>query len=183
MRKVTAALFMSLDGAVQAPNLFQFDHFDADMGSLMSTALAKQDTVIMGRKTYQEWADYWPQHNDADDFGAFINPLPKWIASRTLTEPLAWEHSRLIDGDVVEFVRTLAAAEGGEINVAGSPSLVRHLFLAGAIDTLTLMIHPVIAGSGLHRLFPEDEASTRLRLVDHAITSSGNAVLTYSLRD
>lgn len=181
MRKVTAALFASVDGVVEAPNLWQFDHFDAEMPALMMAALAKQDTVVMGRRTYQEWADYWPGNDE--DFGAFINPIPKWVASRTLTGPLAWNNSRLIEGDVVAFVRELKAGEGGEINVAGSPTLVRHLFLSGVIDTLTLMIHPVLAGSGLRRLFNTEEPATRLDLVDHVVTSSGNAVLTYSLRD
>lgn len=182
MRKVTAALFASVDGVVEAPNLFQFDHFDADMGPVMMTALAKQDTVILGRRTYEEWSDYWPQAPAEDGFAAYINPITKWVASRTLSAPLAWNNSHLIQGDAVEFVRDLKGGEGGEINVAGSPTLVRALLLGGVLDTLTLMVHPVVAGSGLRRLFHDDDPTTRLILVDHLITRSGNALLTYSLR-
>ncbi len=182
MRKVTASLFASVDGVVESPDRFQFDHFDEDMGPLMVAALAKQDTVVLGRRTYEEWAGYWPQAPADDPFAAYINPITKWVASRTLTEPLSWSNSHLIPGDAVEFVRELKAGEGGEINVAGSLTLVRSLVLAGVLDTLTLMVHPVVAGSGLRRLFHDDDPTTRLSLVDHAVTRSGNAMLTYALR-
>lgn len=148
----------------------------------MIASLAKPDTVVMGRRTYEEWSQYWPANPDADGFGAFINPIPKWVASRTLSGPLEWENSHLIEGDAVDFVRELKAGEGGEISVTGSISLVRQLLLAGVLDTVTLGIHPVVAGSGLRRLFADDETPTRLTLVDHTITNSGNALMTYSLR-
>ena len=180
MRTVTAALFASVDGVVESPNLFQFDHFDDDMGPLMDQALAGVDEVVMGRVTYDEWSNYWPQA-PAGDFGDFINPITKYVASRTLTGALSWANAELVSGELDEFVRDLKAREGGSIAVVGSISIVRQLFLNGLIDTLTLMVHPVIAGAGRHLFAPED-ATTRLRLVDHTMTTSGNAVLTYTLR-
>jgi dihydrofolate reductase len=93
MRTVTAALFASVDGVVESPNLFQFDHFDDDMGPLMDQALAGVDEVVMGRVTYDEWSNYWPQA-PAGDFGDFINPITKYVASRTLTGALSWATSR-----------------------------------------------------------------------------------------
>ena len=181
MRPVTAALFSSIDGAVESPHHFQFDHFDADMGGLMTQALSGADAVVMGRRTYDEWSQYWPANTD-DGFGDFINPIRKYVASSTLTDPLAWQNSTIIPGDAVDFVRELKQTEGAGIVVTGSISLVRQLLLAGVLDRLTLMVHPVVAGAGLRHLFDPDEKTTRLELVDHTVTVSGNAILTYALR-
>ena len=116
-----------------------------------------------------------------DDFANFINPVEKYVASRTLTEPLEWQNSRLNDGDVEDFVTELKSRDGGEIAVCGSISLVRQLFFAGVLDELTLMTHPVIAGSG-RRLFEEGDPLNRLLLKDQYATSKGNVITTYSLR-
>ena len=181
MRKVTAALFSSIDGVVENPGEWQFDHFDADMGPLMAAALSTQETVLLGRKTYEQWADYWPD-NTGDDFGGFINPVEKFVASRTLAqEDLRWNNSRLMDGELEDFVRRLKERDGGDIAVNGSISLVRQLLFAGLLDSLLLMIHPVVAGTG-QRLFQPGDPRTRLRLTDSQITSSGNAILTYGPR-
>lgn len=181
-RKLTAALFSSVDGVVSSPNLFQFDSFDEDMGTLMGQAISTIDDVILGRVSYLEWADYWPNQANVDPFAAFINPVTKHVASRTLAQTdLEWENSRLIDGELNGFVRGLKETEGRDIAIQGSISVVRQLFLDGLLDTLTLMIHPVIAGTGIHLFGPEDPM-TRLELVDHVSTSNGNALLTYSLR-
>lgn len=180
-RKCIAGLFTSIDGVVEAPNLFQGDAFDDKLGELIGQSLQSVDDVVLGRVSYTEWAEYWPGNDD--DFGAFINPVRKHVASRTLTGPLEWNNSTLIEGDLVEFVRALKQTDGGDIAVNGSISVVRQLFLAGVIDELLLTVHPVIAGSGLRHLFTPDEAQTRLRLLSADTTPSGNAVLSYALRD
>ena len=182
MRKLTAGLFMSIDGVVESPNQWQFDSFDPEMGQMMGAVMARVDTAILGRVGYQEWSAYWPSADENDPFGAFINPVPKFVASRTLTGALEWENSTLIDGDLEQFVTALKATDGGEISLFASISLVRQLFLAGLIDELTLMVHPVIAGEGRH-LFEASDATTRLRLVNSVTTSAGNIVLTYALRE
>ena len=181
MRKVTSALFSSLDGVVESPNLWQFDHFDADMEPAMDAALSSIDTVLMGRNTYEQWAAYWPDPANDDGFGEFINPVRKYVVSRTLEAPLEWQNAELVDGDLLDFVAALRQTEGGDIGVQGSISVVRQLLFAGLLDELTLMVHPVVAGAG-ERLFRADDPTTRLQLRGSQITSSGNALLTYSLR-
>ena len=181
MRKVTAGLFYSVDGVVEAPNLWQFDSFDEDLGAEMNRMIAIVDTVLLGRVGYQEWADYWPNAGDGDPFGNFINPDKKFVASRTLSGELEWQNSRLIDGRLEDFVAALTETEGREISVCGSISLVRQLLFAGLLDSLTIMVHPVIAGVGRH-LFEPGDPVTRLTLQDSRRTSKGNTILRYGLR-
>lgn len=179
MRRVTAHLFHSLDGIVSAPHFFQFDSFDADLGAAMDRALAPVDTVVLGRVAYQEWAAYWPA-NPGDEFGDFINPVRKLVASRTLTGPLEWQNSSLIEGDLLDTVRALRAEDGGDVTVVGI-SVIRQLFLAGLVDALTLTTHPVVAGSGT-RLFESAEAPLRLTLLESQATQKGNVMSTYGVR-
>lgn len=175
MRKVVAHLFSSADGVVDSPHLFQFDNFGPDEAEMMGKNLAGVDASILGRVIYEQWADYWPQHNE--DFGLMINPVRKYVATRTLSEPLSWENSTVIDGDLLGFVRTLKDGEGGDIAVNGI-SVIRQLLEAGLLDSLILTVHPVLAGEG-KRLFDNGDEPLRLELVDSQITSVGNAILTY----
>jgi dihydrofolate reductase len=181
MRKVTAGLFHSIDGVVEAPYKFQFDAFDNELGAMLGGIMGKVDTVLMGRVGYEEWAGYWPNSKDDKDFADFINGTPKFVASRTLSGPLAWSNSSLIEGDLEAFVRDLKSRDGGEIGVMGGISLVRQLLFAGLLDSLTLITHPVIVGEGRHLFLPTDP-TTRLALQDTQITSKGNVVQTYGLR-
>ncbi|SDN63018.1 Dihydrofolate reductase [Cryobacterium flavum] len=181
MRKLTAGLFMSLDGVVESPNLWQFDSFDEELGAEMTAMMDRVDTVLLGRVGYEQWASYWPSAEHDDPFGAFINPVPKFVASRTLTGELAWQNSTLITGDLEEFVTDLKNTAGGEISLVGGISLVRQLLFAGLLDSLTVMTHPVVAGVGRH-LFEPTDPLTRLTLQKSLTTSKGNALLTYGLR-
>jgi len=181
MRKVTAGLFHSIDGAVEAPNEWQFDRFDDELGGLLGGVLGRVDTVIMGRKGFEEWAGYWPTAQADAGFADFINAVPKHVATRTLTALPAWQNSSLITGDLDTFVRELKAKDDGEIAVMASISVVNHLFLAGLLDELTLITHPVIAGNKYRKLFPEGTGTTRLELVSSERTSRGNVVSTYKL--
>ena len=181
MRKVTAGLFHSIDGAVEAPNEWQFDRFDDELGGLLGGVLGRTDTVIMGRKGYEEWAGYWPTTSADAGFGDFINAVPKHIASRTLKGALSWNNSAVIPGDLDAFVRDLKAKDGGEIAVMASISVVNHLFLSGLLDELTLITHPVVAGDKYRKLFASGTGTTRLELVTTEKTSKGNVVSTYSL--
>lgn len=181
MRKVTAGLFHSVDGVVQDPFKFQFDSFDEDLGKGLNKMINTVDTVVLGRVSYQEWASYWPNATQDDEFAAFINPVEKFVASRTLSEPLEWQNSHLINSPLEQFVTELKNRDGGEIAVCGSISLVRQLLFAGILDELTLMTHPVIAGTG-RRLFEDGDPLNRLDLEDQYATSKGNVVSTYSLR-
>ena len=177
MRKVTASLFSTLDGVVEAPNEWQFA-FDDEMGAAMSRVLDELDTVLLGRVTYTEWAQYWPASAD-EPFASWINSTPKYVASTTLGSAGQWQNSTLIKGSLAEFIAELRQRDGGTIGTAGSPSLVRSLIDQGLLDELTLMISPVVAGGGRKRLFPDDAALTTFDLVHAQPTSSGALIATY----
>jgi dihydrofolate reductase len=177
MRKVTASLFSTLDGVVEAPNEWQFA-FDDEMGAAISRLFDELDTVLLGRVTYTEWAGYWPTSAD-EPFASWINRIPKYVASGTLDTVDEWQHSTLIKGSVADFVAELRQQDGGGIGTAGSPSLVRSLLDAGLLDELTLLIHPVVAGGGRKRLFADDAALTKLELIESQPTSSGVIIATY----
>lgn len=178
-RKVTAHLFHAVNGVVESPNEWQFDRFGAEEGQFMGAAIANVTDVIIGRKLWQEWSEYWPGADDP--FGAFINPARKHVVSSTLSGTLGW-NSTVIDGDPVAYVQALRDnGTDGDIAVTGGIDTVRSLFLAGVVDALTLTTHPAV-GVG-RRLFDDTVAVTRLELIDSAITAMGNAVLTYRLRE
>jgi len=181
MRKVTSGLFTSVDGVVQDPFTFQYDSFDDELGAGMGAFMSRTDTVLLGRNSYLEWAEWWPAHLD-DPFGAWINPIRKYVASTTLGDDLAWENTTRIQGDVADFVRGLKEQDGGDIAVCGSVTLVRSLLFAGVLDEFQLMIHPAIAGAG-RKLFEPTDPATRLRLVDSTVTSKGNVLNTYTRLD
>jgi dihydrofolate reductase len=182
MRKLTAGLFHSVDGVVEAPFKFQFDSFDDELGAVLGQVMASTDTVILGRVGYEEWAGYWPNAEADQEFGGFINTVPKWVASRTLKGKLGWQNSTLIEGELEAFMRDLKARSGGDIAIMCSISLVRQLLFAGLLDELALITHPVVAGAGRH-LFEPTDPTTRLTLVRSLVTSKGNVVATYGLRE
>ena len=161
MRKVTAGLFSSIDGVVEAPDQWQ-PAFDEEMGAALSRMLEEQDAVLLGRVTFTEWAGYWPTSTD-EPFASWINSTPKYVASTTLDSVDHWANTTLITGSVPEFVADLKQQDGGTIGTAGSPTLVRSLIEHGLLDELTLMISPVVAGGGRARLFPDDAAAEQLR--------------------
>jgi dihydrofolate reductase len=181
MRKLTAGLFHSIDGVVEAPYKFQFDSFDDDLGAELGKVMAATDTVILGRVGYEEWAGYWPTATQDGDFADFINAVPKHVASRTLKGPLAWRNATIIPGELEAFVRELKDKPGKDIAVMSSISLVRQLLFAGLLDELSLITHPVVAGAGGRHLFEPDDPTTRLKLVNLIRTGKGNVVSTYAL--
>ena len=182
MRKLISGLFISLDGVTEAPNEWQFDVFDADMGAAMSAHLAAEDTILLGRVTYQEWAPYWPNSTD-EPYASHINNTPKYVVSTTL-DSVGWgtyKNIALIKRNVAAEIVRLKQQPGKSIGVAGSPTLVRSLLRDDLIDELTLMFHPVVAGRG-KRLFQDWSDLKRLRLVNSQITGSGVAILRYEPR-
>lgn len=182
MRKITAGFFHSVDGVIESPNLWQYDAFDDELGAVLGGVMGKTDTVLMGRVGYQEWAGYWPTATADGGFADFINGMPKYVASRTLKPAdLTWQNSTLIEGDALDFVRKLKAEDGGEIAVMAGVTFARELFFAGLLEELTLITHPVVAGSGKRMFLPTDPV-TRLVLKNSTITSKGNVVVTYGLR-
>jgi dihydrofolate reductase len=177
VRKVTAGLFSSIDGVVEAPNEWQ-PAFDEQMGAKLSRMLEEQDAVLLGRVTWAEWAGYWPTSTD-EPFASWINSTPKYVASTTVDSVDRWANSTLIKGSLADFVTELRQRDGGTIGTAGSPSLVRSLIDQQLLDELTLMISPVVAGGGRKRLFPDNAAPTKFELAEGQATSSGTLIATY----
>ena len=179
MRKLVSGLFISLDGVTESPDKWQFDHFDEDMMTSMGSHIAAEDTILLGRVTYQEWAPYWPTSTD-EPYASHINNTPKYVVSTTLNK-VEWQNSTLIKGNLAEAITRLKQQPGKNIGVAGSPTLVRSLLQNDLLDELTLMVHPVVVGSG-KRLFKEGDNLKRLKLIDSQTTRTGVVILTYQPR-
>lgn len=179
MRKVIAGLFISLDGVTESPDKWQFDHFDEDMMVAMTAHLNAEDTILLGRVTYQEWVGYWPTATD-EPYASHINNTPKYVFSTTL-DRVEWKNATLVKGNLVEEINKLKNQPGKNIGVAGSPTLVRSLLQNDLLDELTLMIHPVVVGTG-KRLFKDGDQLRRLNLVDSKTTRTGVMILTYQPR-
>ena len=179
MRKVSSWLFVSLDGVAEAPDKWQFDVFDEDMGAAITSQMEAEDAILMGRVTYQEFASFWPASTD-EPFASHINQTPKYVVSTTLdkAEWGKWEQPTLIKGNLAKEINTLKKQSGKNIGVSGSPTLVRSLLQDDLLDELQLMIHPVVVGKG-KRLFTEDVDLKRLQLVDSKVTGTGVVILTY----
>ena len=145
----------------------------------MSSHIAAEDTVLLGRVTYQEWVPFWPTSN-IEPYASHINTTLKYVVSTTLNK-VEWKNSTLIKGNLVEAITKLKQQPGKNIGVAGSSTLVRFLLENNLLDQLTLMVHPVIVGQG-KRLFKDGAELKRLSLVDSKISRTGVAFLTYEPR-
>lgn len=144
MRKVVVYELLSLDGVAEAPEIF-FGWDDA-LDVQQSALIATQDAVILGRRTYAEWAPYWPT-SEIEPFASFINGVPKFVATSTPLDP-EWANATVVDGELVEFVRGLKQQDGGDIGIHGSISVARALLAADLVDELRLAIRPIVVGGG-----------------------------------
>jgi len=178
MRKVTAGLFVSLDGVVESPEKWHFPYFNDEMGEAVEAAISASDAMLLGRVTYQEFAAYWPGVSSEDEpFATHMNNTPKYVVSKTL-DKAEWNNSTLISGNVAEEITKLKQQPGKNIGITGSATLVRSLLQDDPLDELGLMIHPVVVGSG-KRLFQEGGGPKGLKLVDSMTFSTGVVSLTY----
>lgn len=180
MRKIVAGLFLSLDGVAEAPNLWQMNLMDEEAGADVGRGMEEADTILLGRRTFQEFAGYWPTADPNDPFTQYINGTPKLVVSNTLTS-VDWQNSSIISGDVAGQLRALKAQEGKNLGITGSMTLVRSLLRDGLLDELRLQIYPVVVGSG-KRLFEESADKLPMQLVDSKITTNGIAILHYQPR-
>ena len=177
MRNVVQFLFVSLDGVAEEPSDWFFET-GPELFDLIGRVTAAQDDVLLGRRTYDYWAGYWPT-SDVEPFASFINNTPKHVASSTaLTTP--WANATRIDGSVEDHIRALKQQPGRDIGIHGSIELGRSLIAAGLVDELRLVIPPVIAGHGA-RLFTADAGLPlqRLQLIDLERTELGTLFLHY----
>jgi dihydrofolate reductase len=192
MRKVIVSEFMTLDGVVQAPGGvdedleggfahggWQMPYFDEIGGKTILEGIAQAGGFLLGRRTYEIFAAYWPNAPEEEKaFAAPLNELPKYVASRTLSEPLEWENSSLLVGDVAQAVAALKQAPGKDIRVIGSGNLVQTLTEHGLVDEYMLMIHPIVVGGG-KRLFRDDGGRHAFELADSQVTTTGVIMATY----
>ena len=179
MRKIVAGLFISLDGVIEAPHEWHFPYFDDAMGEAVGAQMAAADTMLLGRVTYEEFAGYWPQQNQAENpIADQMNNTPKLVVSTTLTDVSGWQNSTLISGNVAEELTKIKQQPGKDIGITGSATLVRSLLRDGLLDELRLLVHPIVVGSG-KRLFVDGEPQTPLKLVESKTFDTGVAYLTY----
>jgi dihydrofolate reductase len=177
VRKIKSHFFISLDGVVEAPDQWHFPYFDDEMGEAVSAGFATTDALLMGRVHYEESAAYWPKHAD-QPFGDVMNSLKKYVVSNSL-QAAEWQNSELISGDAARRLTDIKAQDGGDISLSGSATTVRWLLREGLLDELNLLVHPIVVGDGLARLFPPDEPSTPLALLSAQTFKSGVLNLSY----
>jgi dihydrofolate reductase len=177
MRKIKANFFMSLDGVVESPDKWHFPYFDDEMGAAVGAGFATTDAMLMGRVLYDEWAAYWPEHAD-EPFGDVMNFMRKYVVSNSL-RAADWQNSELVSGDVARKVADIKAQEGGDISMSGSATTVRWLLREGLLDELNLLVHPIVVGDGLARLFPPAEPKVPLELLRSQTFTSGVLNLSY----
>jgi dihydrofolate reductase len=193
MRKVIVNEFMSLDGVAQAPGGEDEDttggfqhggwhlrYFDDLSQRWVLESIAGAGGFLLGRRTYEIFAAYWPNAPEEEQIIAQpLNTRTKYVASTTLTEPLAWQNSTVLQGDVPEAVAALKQEEGDDLHVIGSTQLVQTLIEHDLVDEFRLMIDPLVVGGG-KRIFRDDGALRPLRLVDSQVTTTGAIIATYA---
>ncbi len=178
MRKVVLYELLSLDGVAEKPDGFFADWDDA-MEANLGEVIGTQDSVILGRRSYREWADYWPT-SDNEPFATFINGVEKFVATSTpLDKP--WPNATVVDSDLGEFVRSLKNRTGGDIGVHASISVAQALLSAGVVDELRVVIAPVVTGSGRRLL--DGVPTTRLECVRSTTSPSGYLMVQYRVTE
>jgi len=188
MRKINAGLFITLDGVVEAPGSSDISllerrgwtepFFTEEMGAAIAGQMQNQDALLLGRKTYQEFAAFWPSVPDEDPFGQLMNGTTKYVVSNTLDNVDAWKNSHLIKGNIAEEITKLKQQPGKDIGMTGSGTLVESLLQMGLLDELELLVFPVVLGMG-KRLFNDGRDMKTLELVEAKPYSTGVVALTY----
>jgi len=176
VRKVVAYSLISLDGVAEEPSDF-IAEWDQEMDQNLADVISTQDAVLLGRHMYEEWSHFWPE-SEIEPFASFINQVSKYIVtSSELT--FEWSNAQRVLGDLASELAVLTATEGGEIGVHGSIELTQSMLEQGLIDSLRLVVIPVIQGRG-RKLF-NGRTTSRLRLKNSVRTSSGALLLDYDV--
>ncbi|TMC99992.1 MAG: dihydrofolate reductase [Chloroflexi bacterium] len=188
--RVVVFMSVTLDSVIQAPARPDedirggFEHggwavpyADEVMGKAAGEGMARPGSLLLGRRTYEDFFTVWPNRTD-NPYTEVLNKRTKYVASRTLQEPLPWKNSTLLKGDAAEAVARLKKQPGGDVMVLGSGELVQSLMRSNLIDEYILLIHPLVLGSG-RRLFSDGGPPATLRLVDNKTTTTGVVIATY----
>jgi dihydrofolate reductase len=193
MGKLVSTIFVTLDGVYQAPGGpredpsggftqggWSFPYGDDDFGRFITEVFGRSGAFLLGRRTYDIFAAFWPKATDpADPVASRLNSLPKYVASATLADP-AWAGTTVLSGDPAEEVGALKKRTEGELQVHGSGALVRSLMALGLVDTLHLLTFPVVLGAG-RRLFGEGSVPTAFRHTGGSVTAAGVSIQTYDV--
>ncbi len=181
MRKINGALFITLDGVVEAPGPgdttlpekrgWSMPFMSDEVGQMIGAAMATSDAMLLGRKTYQDFAAFWPNVPEDDPFGGMMNNQTKYVVSTTL-DKAAWKNSHLIKGNIAEELNKLKQQPGQDINIVGSGTLVRSLLKADLVNELQLMLCPVVLGVG-KRLFDGADFTKSMKVLEAKSFSSG----------
>jgi dihydrofolate reductase len=186
MGRITAFESVSLDGVMQAPGRPDEDRRGGFAHGGWATPYADPamwkgmggpGSLLFGRRTYEDFAGFWPKQGD-NPFTPALNETRKYVASRTLEEPLPWQNSTLLRGEATRSVTKLKDEVHDDLMILGSGELVRSLIAQGLVDEYVLLIHPLVLGSGRH-LFSDDDTFTMLNLVQTETTSTGVIIATY----
>jgi len=186
-RRVVVATNVTLDGVMQSParpdedrrNGFQHGGWAAPYAAMTHAGhvFGGADALLFGRRTYEDFYNVWPKRPDSP-FTPWLNGVQKYVASRTLREPLPWMNSSLLGGDALAGIRALKQQPGKNILVMGSGELVRSMMGAHVIDELILLVHPLVLGTGT-RLFADGGPSLKLALASSTTTPTGVVIETY----
>ena len=190
MSKIVAFISLTVDGVMQAPGRTDedrrggFEHggwgipyADVVMGTISAESGASSGGLLLGRRTYEDFYEVWPKRTDSP-FSEILNNTQKYVASRTLKEPLPWRNSTLLKGDAADVVPELRKQLAKDLVVIGSGELLQSLMRHDLIDQYILLIHPLVLGSG-RRLFADGVPPAELRLTDTKTTTTGVIVATY----
>ena len=190
-RRIVVFTSLTLDGVMQAPARPDEDvrggfqhggwaapYSDASMAAAAGELMATTEGLILGRRTYEDFYSVWPNRTD-NPYTEVLNNAQKYVASRTLKEPLPWVNSTLLKGDAAQAVAGLKEQPGKDLVILGSGELVRSLMRSNLIDRYILLIHPLVLGSG-KRLFPDGGSPAPLRLIDSKTTTTGVVIATYA---
>jgi dihydrofolate reductase len=174
MGSIKSGLFISLDGVIESPETWHFDYFNDEMGAAVGALMSGNDAMLLGRKTYDGFAEFWPTADPDDPITGQMNSSQKYVVSNTLTEA-TWENSTIISGDVKTELAKLK--QDKDLGTTGSAVLVSWLLEQGLIDELHLLVHPVVIGQG-QKLFT-DGAKVPLSLISSTTFTTGVVHLVY----
>ena len=187
MSRVVACVNLTLDGVMQSParadedtrNGFAHGGWGAPYGAMVEAGeyFGSAGALLLGRRTYEDFARVWPARKDSP-FTPWLTGTQKYVASRTLSEPMPWENSTLLKGDARDAVAALRAEPGKDLLILGSGELVRSLMTRNLVDLFVLLIHPIVLGSG-ERLFASSRSMSTLNLASARTTSKGVVIATY----
>jgi dihydrofolate reductase len=175
MRKLIVTQFLSLDGVAENP-MWTFPYWNDEIAQFKGEETTPNDVLLLGRVTYEGFAEAWPQRGDEDPGATYFNNVRKYVVSNTL-DTVSWTNSVLLKGDMVPAVTQLKQAGGENLVVHGSGKLVQGLMQHGLVDYFRLLVYPVVLGSG-ERLF-KPEATAKLKLLETRPFSSGVVGLIY----